>query len=116
MPRVVWAGLGAVVAVAGCVPFPAGPSLLVLPGPGKSFEAFQADNGVCRQWATQQVPPEATADYWNGNWVAQRLYDFAYQQCMYAKGHQIPAVGAPGHSVPTSPPPLPPPGTGSEAP
>ena len=52
----------------------------------------------------------ANAD-WASGWEAQRRYDFAYQQCMYAKGNQIPGVvrQAPRqYRVP--PPPPPPPG------
>lgn len=37
----------------GCVTVPTGPSVLVLPGSGKSFEQFQADDAVCMQWAGQ---------------------------------------------------------------
>ncbi|HWI37839.1 MAG TPA: YMGG-like glycine zipper-containing protein [Burkholderiales bacterium] len=53
----------------------------------------------------------------------QRRYDFAYQQCMYAKGHQIPMAGRyapyqqankqaapPPPPPPAGPPPPPPPG------
>ncbi len=39
----------------GCATIPTGPSVMVLPGPGKPFEVFQSDDGVCRQWAAQQV-------------------------------------------------------------
>lgn len=38
-----------------CATIPTGPSVLVLPGTGKTFEAFQTDNAVCREWASQQV-------------------------------------------------------------
>jgi len=38
-----------------CATVPTGPSILVLPGTGKSFEQFQADDAVCRQWAQQQT-------------------------------------------------------------
>jgi hypothetical protein len=31
------------------------PSVLVLPGTGKSFEQFQADNAICKQFAHEQV-------------------------------------------------------------
>jgi len=34
---------------------PAGPSVRVLPGQGRPFEQFQADDATCRQWAAQQV-------------------------------------------------------------
>lgn len=119
---------------------------MVLPGTGKSFEQFRADNDVCKQFAYDQVAgrtPESTgldsgvrsaavgtllgaaagaaADGGRGASVgagaglalgglagtgasersASRLqyrYDIGYQQCMYAKGHRIPAAGGPmGH-------------------
>jgi hypothetical protein len=44
----------AVVALSGCAVAP-GPSVMVMPGQGKSFEAFQADDAACRQFATQQT-------------------------------------------------------------
>ena len=41
-------------ALAACaVPPPAGPSVMALPGEGKSFEAFQQDDMSCRQYAFQ---------------------------------------------------------------
>jgi len=40
---------------AGCATMPSGPSIMVLPGNGKSFEQFQYDDSVCRQWGAQQV-------------------------------------------------------------
>jgi uncharacterized protein YcfJ len=30
----------------------------------------------------------------HGTWAAQRRYDIAYQQCMYAKGNLVPGYGA----------------------
>ena len=39
----------------GCVSMPTGPSVMVLPAPDKSFEQFQIDDVVCRQWAAQQL-------------------------------------------------------------
>ena len=44
-----------VVALSACATVPAGPSILVLPGPEKPFEVFQSEDAVCRQWASQQV-------------------------------------------------------------
>jgi len=38
-----------------CATVPTGPSVMVLPGNGKNFEQFQADDAVCRQWAAQQT-------------------------------------------------------------
>ena len=145
---------------AGCVTVPTGPSVLVMPAPGKSFEQFQNDDILCRHWAEGQTPvsPQQAAnqDTATGAAVgtllgaglgaaigaasgnpgvgaaigaggglmlgtsqgaqagqlsgreAQRRYDMAYQQCMYAKGNQVP--GSPVtktrrvRSVPPPPP------------
>ena len=38
-----------------CATVPTGPSVMVLPGNGKNFEQFRADDAVCRQWAAQQT-------------------------------------------------------------
>jgi hypothetical protein len=45
----------------GCATIPEGPRVLVLPGPGKSFEEFQVEDAFCRQWATQQTGLTAQA-------------------------------------------------------
>jgi hypothetical protein len=42
-------------ALGGCATMPTGPSVQVMPGPGKTFDQFQADDAVCRQWAGQQI-------------------------------------------------------------
>jgi hypothetical protein len=44
-----------VVVFTGCASVPVGPSVMALPGAGKSFEQFQADDAACRQWAQQQT-------------------------------------------------------------
>ena len=44
-----------VVLLGACASVPTGPSVMVLPGSTKSFEQFQADDGVCRQWAQHQT-------------------------------------------------------------
>jgi hypothetical protein len=49
------AGVAAVALLAGCASIPTGPSVMVLPGTGRSFEQFQGDDGVCRQWALAQT-------------------------------------------------------------
>ena len=52
----------ALLMLVGCATIPSGPSVMVLPGSGKSFEQFQADDATCRQWASQQIgtaPQEA---------------------------------------------------------
>lgn len=45
----------AILTVAGCVSMPSGPSVMVLPGTGLSFEQFSNDNVVCQQYASFQV-------------------------------------------------------------
>ena len=149
--RVIVAGL-ALLLCAGCVTVPIGPTITVMPGPDKSFEQFQADDAVCRQWASQQAggPPRLALAQGAGTGAAigtiagaglgaaigaatghpatgaaigagggllggtaiganagmsagygfQRRYDRAYEQCMYAKGNDIPREPAPA-----SPPP-----------
>jgi hypothetical protein len=50
--------------MAGCATAPPpGPSVMVLPGPGKSFEQFQMEDAYCKQWAGQQtgVEPQQAA-------------------------------------------------------
>lgn len=48
----------------GCVTTPPGPTVSVLPGPGKSFERFQEEDAFCRDYARRQVagtPEQADA-------------------------------------------------------
>jgi hypothetical protein len=146
--------------LAGCVTVPVGPSVAVMPAPGKPFEVFVADDAVCRLYAAQQagltspqvveqgalssavagtllggaagaalgaafgaaagnaglgaaagagaglvmgtaVGADAGYGYGAAGWLQWR-YDIAYQQCMYAKGNQVP-----GFPVPAPPPPPP---------
>jgi len=130
--------------ITGCATIPTGPTLAVMPAPGKPFEVFVADDGVCRQFADRQtgVNPQtaATQDTVSGaaigtavgalagvaigaapghpgvgagvgvgtgllagtaagahagygtGFTLQQRYNIAYEQCMYAKGNQIPGV------------------------
>lgn len=132
----------ALLVLSGCATMPNGPSVLVLPSPGKTFNMFQADDMICRQWASQNIGMSTqdtatqsavssaavgtvvgaaagaligagTGHAGNGaaigagsglllgtasgvntgqmsGYEAQRRYDNAYVQCMYAKGNQIP--------------------------
>jgi len=100
--------------LAGCASAPTGPSVMVLPGANKSMEQFQADDGRCRQAAAGELQRDQ-----GGQVSAQKRYDMAYLQCMYAQGNQIP-VSRPGYSTPggsapatstTVSPPPPPSGT-----
>jgi hypothetical protein len=159
------AALVALPLLAACVSMPSGPGVMVLPGSGKSFDQFRADDMNCRQYAGNQVggtTPDGAAENsgvksavigtaigaaagaligGHGNPAAvgagigllggstmgagaanqsqyelQRRYDFAYQQCMYSLGNQIPgASGGNGYSRrqpapyarPATPPPPP---------
>ncbi len=133
--------LPVLLAVSACTTMPSGPSMLTLPGSGKTFDQFRADDLDCRQYANLQVggstPNQAAADsgvksalvgtaigaaagaaFNGGNGAAvgagagllvgalagtaaadtssyalQQRYDFAYIQCMYAKGNQVPVSG-----------------------
>ncbi|MBV9860081.1 MAG: glycine zipper family protein [Alphaproteobacteria bacterium] len=52
-----WAGLLAVaVSLSGCIGAMA-PTVPVMPGPGKPFDAFNADQAMCRQYADAQIAP-----------------------------------------------------------
>lgn len=144
-------------------PMPSGPSVMVLPGSGKSFDTFRFDDYECRQFASTQLGGATPQDASNdaaarsammgavvgglagaaiggdargaaagaalgtaGGAIGgagagaesgrslQHRYDVGYQQCMYAKGHQIPVASryAPrstGTTRPSAPPPPPPP-------
>ena len=50
-----YAAFGAVFLLAACVSAPEGPSVMVLPGSGKSFDQFRADDYECRQFARAQI-------------------------------------------------------------
>lgn len=162
----IWCLAGVV--LGGCATMPAGPSVMVLPEPGKPFEEFKSDDAVCRQWALQliQVPPNeivnknlaggaaigtamgtalgaaigassgqpatgaaigagsglvtgiaaASGPAYAAGSEAQRRYDNAYQQCMYAKGNQIPGLAAVPPKRASGVPPPPPPGYTRKAP
>lgn len=133
----------AILVLNGCATQPSGPSVLVLPNPGKPFEQFQANDMTCRQWAEKQIGMSAqsvanqnmvtgavvgtaigagagallgeasgqagsAAAFGAGSgllvgtaagasagqeygWKAQQQYDYAYVQCMYTQGNQIPS-------------------------
>ena len=47
--------LAALLLLGACVSMPTGPGVMVLPGTGKSFDLFRADDMECRQFASSQV-------------------------------------------------------------
>ena len=57
------AAAGTLLALAGCVAAPPvqGPRVVAMPGTGKSYEQFQADDASCRQAAFAQVGPGPSA-------------------------------------------------------
>jgi phage tail tape-measure protein len=159
----------ALLMLAGCVSIPGGPSMMALPGTGKSFDQFRADDAECRQFASAQIggasPNQVVTESGvksaavgtaigavagaaiggergagvgagtgllvgglagtsageSSGYALQRRYDYAYIQCMYAKGDRVPVSGqfheapqAPSRYTPPPPrnqPPPPPAGT-----
>jgi hypothetical protein len=141
---------------AGCARMPVGPSVAVMPAPGKPFDLFVNDDAQCRGFAEQQIgvtPQRAEAENIAGGavtgaalgaaagtaigalsghigpgaiagaglgllmgaasgasmghgayWSLQQRFDIAYEQCMYAKGNQIPG-SAVAYTQPAMPPP-----------
>jgi len=47
--------LVALLVLAGCETLPTGPSVRVLPAPGKSFEQFMAEDAICRDWSARSI-------------------------------------------------------------
>jgi uncharacterized protein YcfJ len=131
------ATLMATVLLSGCESMPAGPSVAVMPTPGKPFDLFQQEDQQCRGYAAQSLGPNATTagnqamlgsaavgtvigsavgalagggrgvgggaaiglaagsmvgagQAQNTAYSLQQRYDIVYQQCMYAKGNQLP--------------------------
>jgi hypothetical protein len=91
---------------------PAGPNLLALPGTGKTFDEFRADEQACRNVSQSDVAAKANevSDFD----ALQRRYDAVFTQCMYAKGHKVPVRGnyqtRNSPQAARTPPPPPPPG------
>lgn len=137
--------------LAGCASVPTGPTVAVMPAPGKPFEVFREDDAVCRNFAQQQLgtnPNEVAREQVLSGAAAgaaigavsgallshghggaesgagagvivgsaagagaanestlslQRRYNIAYEQCMYAKGNQIPGYTQPNYAPPPPP-------------
>jgi hypothetical protein len=49
------APLAACLLLGACATMPSGPSVMALPGTGKSFDAFQRDSAMCQQFAQAAV-------------------------------------------------------------
>ena len=50
---------GILAMLVGCAQTPMGPTVQVMPGPGRSFDQFQTDQLVCKNYAQQQVQGQA---------------------------------------------------------
>jgi hypothetical protein len=94
-----------------CAVMPTGPSVMALPGSGKTIEQYQADAVACQQ---QAAAVAGSVSYASMSWYQlQRGYDSIYLQCMYASGNRVPAprvyAGGPSRTDPRYPPPDAPP-------
>lgn len=88
-----------------CSNLPTTPSVMTLPGTGKSFDQFLADDQICQQFAYTHIGGAGTSSGINtaptrSNYTSnssygeqQYRYDMSYIQCMYAKGHRVPVSG-----------------------
>lgn len=63
--------LTGLLALAGCVSVPSGPTVAVMPGQGKSLDQFRGDASVCQQYAYAAIagPTQAAQDYAGANAV-----------------------------------------------
>ncbi len=52
-------GLAGLLLLPGCAQTPLGPTVAVMPNPRKSFDEFQADQAVCKNYAASQVAGQA---------------------------------------------------------
>ena len=53
--RLRWGAFAALSGLAACTVMPTGPTVMALPGTGKTFDEFRADDFNCRQYAFGQV-------------------------------------------------------------
>lgn len=51
----VWGACGALLALTGCATTPMAPTVRVMPAANQPFQAFQADDEACRQYAAKSV-------------------------------------------------------------
>ncbi len=80
----------------GCATLPEGPSVMALPGYGKSFDQFRVDSAVCMQFAREQIgggnPNQTIERNTVNNAVAGTVLGAAIGAA--AGGHQGAGVGA----------------------
>lgn len=90
------AALSATLLVAACTTMPSGPSVMVLPGSGKSFDQFRADDMACRNYALESVGGETASQAATGSGVASAVVGTVLGAAAGAAidGHEGAAVGA----------------------
>lgn len=54
-PKATAAALATLLVLGGCVSQPTGPTIAVMPAPGKPFQVFQDDQVLCTHYASQQI-------------------------------------------------------------
>ena len=77
MKRRVLIPLAAAVLAAGCATIPSGPNVMTYPGPGKSFDQFQADQASCRQYASAAIGGSDPAQNAANSAVGMERFAFA---------------------------------------
>lgn len=94
MTRFVPAALG--LALGACATLPSGPSVMVLPGSTKNFDAFRADEAVCRDYAYRSVGGQTAQDAAANSAVASAVVGTAVGAAAGAAfgGGQGAAIGA----------------------
>ena len=87
--------------LAACIGPPTGPTVVALPGHGRSLQEFQADETVCRNYAQYRLQNVALANTSVAGAPAgasnaplvgdtdQQRYDVSYAQCMTSKDATI---------------------------
>jgi hypothetical protein len=101
-----------VMALAGCVTLPTGPSVPMAPAAGKPFDLYLVEDEKCRQLAEGRLGNDY--DYFSTQ-EAQYHYDNVFVQCMLSHGNLILSPGMYRQYRTLSPAPgdypVPPPGT-----
>jgi hypothetical protein len=93
-------GCSMAVLIGGCATVPTGPSVLALPGTGKTLNEFRLSDTQCYQYAAQSIDSAAGSESSrNYGYDAQRRYDNAYIQCMYSSGHKVPVSASMAKSL-----------------
>ncbi len=78
--------------LASCIHSPVtGPTLRLYPAPGKSVDVFNLEDKACRAYAMEIIHDQNTkAPAPPTHRQQQQHYDFAYGQCMAARGNPMP--------------------------